>query len=140
MGKKSKSTNDFWNTVKDTRQLLRNSMSEKEKHSIDNSRGRVKEKGQKMPIKFLNGIRKKRIQKFKEQTEQNRLGQVFYDSSSQKVDVGFQTRKNVKERLKRRKGGDNSYRYKGVGKRKFGKEQDGLLVIRKKDLKKLGKQ
>ncbi|KRX05896.1 hypothetical protein PPERSA_03833 [Pseudocohnilembus persalinus] len=134
---KKRSDNPFWSAIQDVRKLTKDFNNDKEKKLFNEGSNKVKQKGQKMPVKMLSGIRKKVLSDYKNEKERSLTEQVQYHSLQK-----FNDKKFLDKKIKKHKKSDfqkNQYKYSGMKSSSFGKFKGGVLQVSKNQIKKMKK-
>jgi len=135
----NKSSNDFLSAVKDIQRFTYEAMTSKEKR-VEKANSAYIKKNPKMPIKMLQGIRGKALERQKNKEEEMRQGQILYDSSMKKYDLSWLESKNKKQEKGKKQHEYNSYKFKGANSQGMGKYKDGILSFSNSQIKKISKK
>ncbi|EAR83970.2 hypothetical protein TTHERM_00773800 (macronuclear) [Tetrahymena thermophila SB210] len=133
---KKRSNNQFWNTIQEIRKMTNDHMNQKEKKHFAASEKGMKQKGQKMPLKMLQGIRSKIIDTYKKQKERAITENIQYDSVQRFHDTKF-LEKHINKKKQKSEYLKNNYKYKDMKSKQFGDFKGGVLNVSSKDLKNL---
>ena len=114
-------------------------MNEKEKNFFNMKKNnQVKQKGPKMPIQMLTGIRKKIVKDYEQKQKQNFQENVQYNSSQKYHDLGFLKKKTEQNKSNKTENFvKNKYKYKEMHSKQIGTFKNGTLTLSKSDISKI---
>jgi len=119
--------------------LATNFTNEKEKSFFNMKKNnQIKQKGPKMPIKMLSGIRKKIVKEYEQKQKQNFQENIQYNSSEKYHDLGFLKRKLQEDKSKNTQNFlKNKYKYKDMHSKQLGNFKNGTLTLSKSEIFKI---
>ncbi|KAM3128263.1 hypothetical protein pb186bvf_019620 [Paramecium bursaria] len=132
MGKKTQKNKEFWDTVHDIKKMTEPYLKQNKGHFIQ-APGKKKQKGLKMPLPILKGMRSNIIQTIKKEKQDKLDNNIQYQSDLKTKDVNFlnkiNNQKNQSQYLK------NKYKFKDLKSKSIGKYQNGAIQLSQRDIK-----